>query len=414
MSAHDPIYILGWGQTDFARHMGREGVGPHSAIAEVCQEALGHAELTPTDIETGHVGNFTGELFNRQGQLGGILASVYPQWHGLPTARHEAACASGSVAIQAATAELLAGRYQTAMVVGVELMRHVGAAEAARYLGTAAWHGEEGQQARYLWPFMFSELADEIDRRHGLNDAYLRQWSALMFANAKRNPRAQSRDWSFDEPIQPDDDTNPVVEGRLRKLDCGRITDGAAALVLATPSYAARYAARRGQSLEQLPTLAGWGHRTATMRMRDKLRLSAGRPLVFPHVAACAEDARGRAGLRSVSDVDAFEVHDCFSVTGYMLVDHLGLTPPGRAFEAFDSGALEAKGSSPVNPSGGLIGLGHPVGATGVRMVVDAARQVSGVAGDCQIDGARWVQTLNLGGSATTVISYVVGRAGQP
>ena len=410
MSVTPPVYILGWAQTDFARHMGREGVGPYAAMAEVARDAVEHAALSPEDIETGHVGNFTGELFNEQGQLGGMLASAFPEWHGLPTARHEAACASGSVAIQAATAELLSGRYETALVVGIELMRHVGASDAARFLGTAAWHGEEAQGARFLWPFMFSELADEIDRRHGLDDAYLRQWSTLMFANAKRNPRAQSRNWTFEAPIRAEDATNPVVEGRLRKLDCGRITDGAAALVLATPSYAARHAARQGKSLEQLVTIAGWGHRTATMRMRDKLKRSADAPLIFPHVAVCADEARQRAGLGSVSDIDAFEVHDCFSVTGYMLVDHLGITPAGRAFEAFDAGAIELEGTAPMNPSGGLIGLGHPVGATGVRMVVDAARQVSGVAGEYQVEGANWVQTLNLGGSATTVVSYVVGR----
>jgi len=413
MNPTPPVYILGWDQTDFARHADRAGLGLLELVSEAAHGALEHADLPPEAVETAHVGNFTGELFSRQGQLGGFIASADPAWHGLPTARHEAACASGSVAIQAATAELDAGRYDVALVVGVEQMRHAGAQEAAEHLGVAAWTGREAQEARFLWPWMFAQLADEIDRRYGLDEAHLRQWSTLMFDNARRNPRAQTRGWKFDGPIEADDIANPIVEGRLRKHDCGRITDGAAAVILAGEAYAADYAAQRGLDLGDLARIDGWGHRTATMLMADKLALSEGQSLVFPHVAACAEDARKRAGVGRAADIDAFEVHDCFSITGYMLVDHLGLAPAGRAHEAFDSGALGMDGASPINPSGGLIGLGHPVGATGVRMLADAARQVTGDAGDYQVAGAKRAQTLNLGGSATTVVSYVVsgGRA---
>jgi acetyl-CoA C-acetyltransferase len=102
-------------------------------------------------------------------------------------------------------------------------------------------------------------------------------------------------------------------------------------------------------------------------------------------------------------------VHDCFTTTEYLAIDHLGLTQPGESWRAIESGETERTGRRPINPSGGLIGGGHPVGATGVRMTLDAARQVAGKAGDCQIDGATVVQTLNLGGSATTVVSFVVG-----
>ena len=103
------------------------------------------------------------------------------------------------------------------------------------------------------------------------------------------------------------------------------------------------------------------------------------------------------------------EVHDCFTITEYMALDHLGLTPPGQGWQAIEDGRIERTGALPVNPSGGLIGGGHPVGATGVRMVLDASRQVTGRAGACQVDGAHTFATLNLGGSATTVASFIVG-----
>ena len=102
------------------------------------------------------------------------------------------------------------------------------------------------------------------------------------------------------------------------------------------------------------------------------------------------------------------ETHDCFTTTEYMAIDHLGLTAPGQSWQAVEDGSIEPGGRCPVNMSGGLIGCGHPVGATGTRMLFDAARQVTGSAGDCQIEGAQRIQTLNIGGSCATVVSFVV------
>ena len=126
----------------------------------------------------------------------------------------------------------------------------------------------------------------------------------------------------------------------------------------------------------------------------------------LPVLAADLADA----GLGSWRDLDLVETHDCFTSTFYMAIDHFGLTPPGQSFRAIEDGTIARGGACPFNPSGGLIGLGHPVGATGVRMVWDLARQVSGRAGDCQVEGARRGASLNIGGSATTSVSVVVTR----
>jgi len=104
------------------------------------------------------------------------------------------------------------------------------------------------------------------------------------------------------------------------------------------------------------------------------------------------------------------ETHDCFAMTEYMAIDHLGLTAPGESWKAIEAGDIEIGGRLPINPSGGLIGCGHPVGATGVRMALDAFRQTTGTAGGGQVEGARNVQTLNIGGSTTTTVSLVIGR----
>ena len=120
-------------------------------------------------------------------------------------------------------------------------------------------------------------------------------------------------------------------------------------------------------------------------------------------------DALARAGFTSITDLDGLETHDCFSITEYMAIDHIGLTAPGESWKAIEEGRIGMDGDFPINPSGGLLGLGHPVGATGVRMLLDCAKQVTGQAGDYQIAGAKNMATFNLGGSTTTCVSFIVG-----
>ena len=162
------VSLLGGWQSDFSPNWARQGMDLADAFSEVVGQGLQAAALDASEVDTGHVGNFVGDLFAGQGLLGGFFGLVHPDFDGLPTARHEAACASGSVAILAATAEIEAGRYDLACVVGMEQMRNVSGLQAAQNLGAAAWAGHEFQDARYVWPAAFSDLAEEYDRRYGL------------------------------------------------------------------------------------------------------------------------------------------------------------------------------------------------------------------------------------------------------
>lgn len=402
-------YILGGWQSDFADNWTRRGWEIADAFAETVGEGLAAVDLEPDDIDVGHVGNFAAELFAGQGLLGGFFALAHPDFNGMPTARHEAACASGSVAILAAAAELEAGRYDLAAVVGIEQMRNVGAEQAAQHLGSAAWAGHEYLDTPFAWPKAFSDLAEEYDRRYGLDYRHLMRISEINFAHGKRNPNAQTRKWAFTpESFTANDEANPIVVGRTRKQDCGQITDGAAIVFLASQRRAAEYAAKHGIPLGRIPRIKGWGHHSSAIPFANKVRDSADQDYVFPQVRSAIEFARRRAGV-SLEQIDAVETHDCFAVTEYMAIEHLGLTAPGEAWKAIEAGDIEIGGKLPINPSGGLIGGGHPVGATGVRMLLDAAKQTSGRAGDYQVEGAKTVQTLNIGGSATTSVSLVVG-----
>ena len=405
-------FVLGGAQTDFARNWAREGASLAQLIAEPIQSALDDAQVEAGAIQVGHVGNFASEIYCGQGHLGGLVVEADPAFSGLPTSRHEAACASGSVAVLAAMADLESQRYDVALVVGVEMMRNVATATAVANLGAAAWVPAETDGIPMVWPEVFATLGDEYDRRYGLDDAHLRAIAASSFANARRNPLAQTRRWELPNGAFTDDDRdNPVVAGRLRRHDCSQITDGGAAVVLATEEFASEWATERGVNLEDVPRIVGWGHRTARMSYAGKLADSAGADYVFPHVRGAITDAFSRARIGSVDDLDAIECHDCFTTTHYMAIDHFGITEPGGSWKAIENGEVFADGSIPINPSGGLIGVGHPVGASGVRMLLDVARQVSDQAGGCQVEGARTAATLNIGGSATTTVSFVVRRA---
>ena len=406
-----PVYILGGYQTDFARNWTKEGKHIAALIRESVVGGLAATGLAASDIEVGHVGNFAAELYAMQGHLGAFLVDCDPAFCGLPTGRHEAACASGSIALLAASAEIEAGRYGCAMVVGVEQMKTVNPALGGDYLGTAAWYELEAKGVEFPFPKLFGRLGDEYDKRYGLADEHLAHISAVNYANAKRNPKAQTRTWYMSEDHACSTGKyNSTIGGRIKITDCSQVTDGAVSLFLASPEFATAYCKRRGLELASLPTIAGWGHRTAPLTFDDKVHESRDAEYVLPHTRRAITDALGRAGIADIWEIDGIETHDCFTTSEYMAIDHFGLTAPGESYKAIEEGVIDFDGKLPINPSGGLIGAGHPVGATGVRQMLDAYLQVTGNAGDYQVPGASTFAMLNIGGSGTTSCVFVVKR----
>lgn len=400
------VAIIGGYQSDFARNITREGGEISDLVGECVRATLDDAGVDPAQVETIHVGNAFGQLYTGQGHLGAMPATVVDELWGVPAMRHEAACASGSLAVLAAMAELEAGRYDCALVLGVEVEKSLPGPEAARTQVAAAWVGHETDDADPIWPAMFEQVAAEYDRRYGLSDEHLRAIGELNLRNAKDNPLAQTRAWSVTpESTMADDTANPVVAGRLRRNDCCQITDGAAGVVLVSDRWLAEHGDRSRAHI------VGWGHRTVGLPLAAKLARDGG-DVVMPHVRATITDAFARAGVSGVDDLDVIETHDCMTPSEYMAIDHFGITEPGQSWRAIEDGVLERDGAMPINPSGGLIGGGHPVGATGVRMLVDATAQVAGRAGECQVNGARRAATLNIGGSTATTVSFVVESAG--
>lgn len=411
-----PVYILGGAQTDFERNWTKEGKNEIALLKENIEDALNAARISYEEIENLNrqnrvacfVGNFIAEKYVDQGHLGALLTEVHPAFSGVPSARYEAACASGSAALDSAIAKIRSGDYDLAIVVGWELMKTVDTKVCGDYLGRAAYYRYEAEGIEFPFPKLFGKLADVMIKKYDLDEKRYMDclaWIAVNnYKNAKKNPLAQTRQWfmELEQASQRGTGTNPLIGGKLAVSDCSQVTDGAAAVILASEDYISSH------GLQQAAVVKGYGHRTAPFRFEQKLADSGKSDYVLKWTRRACMDAYQRAGL-CVDDIDVFETHDCFTSSEYMSLSCFGLTEPGKEYEAIESGRIALDGDKPVNPSGGLIGAGHPVGASGVRMFLDLYKQVRGTAGGYQIAGAKNGMMLNIGGTATTNYAFIVG-----
>lgn len=416
--SNSKVYILGGAQTDFERNWYKEGKGVVALLKEVIADGLKDAEIkldVMTELNKKNrigcfVGNFIAENYINQGHLGALLTEVHPIFYGIPSARYEAACASGSVALDAAITKIRTGDCDLALVIGFELMKTVTAREGGNFLGKAAFYEKEAAGIDFPFPKLFGKLSDEYIKKYELEEKRymeaLAKIAVINYENAKRNPMAQTRKWfmDFEQASNRGTNTNAFVGGRLAVSDCSQVTDGAAVVVLASERYVQKYV----QSKKQ-PIVKGYGHRTAPMQFKKKLEESKFSDYILPWTREAVNEAYNRAGM-TVADIDCFETHDCFTSSEYAAISAFGLTEPGDEYKAVENGMIAFKGSKPINPSGGLIGCGHPVGASGVRMFLDIYKQVSGKAGAYQIYKAKNAMMLNIGGSATTNYTFIVGQ----
>lgn len=411
------VYILGGAQTDFERNWTKEGKGMAALLKEVMADGLRSVGLSFDDVKELNknnrvacfVGNFIAEKYTEQGHLGAFLTEVDPAFYGVPSARYEAACASSSVAIDAAQTKIKSGDYDVAIIVGWELMKTVDSAAGGDFLGRAAYYDREGKGIDLPFPKLFGKLADETLKKYPELDEKrymdaLAKISVINYGNAKRNPLAQTRKWfmSYDQASMRGTDTNPFVGGKLAVSDCSQVTDGAAVVVLCSEKFISEH------SIAGKPIIKGYGHRVAPMLFEKKMADNERSEYILPWTRQAVLDAYRRSGL-TVNDIDVFETHDCFTSSEYAAISAFGLTEPGKEYEAVESGMIAFDGKNPINLSGGLIGCGHPVGASGARMLLDLYKQVTVTAGGYQVKNARNGMMLNIGGSATTNYVYIVG-----
>jgi acetyl-CoA C-acetyltransferase len=387
------VYILGGGRTDFKRNLKKEGKTIRHLITEAGKKAIEDAKIDPGEIQAGAVGNFNSGQFTKQLQLGAFIPEIDPKLRGIPTMHTEAACASGALSVLLGAQWIMGGLYDVVLVVGAEQQKTMSSLDGSDVLGAAAdYHNEKPEYGDFMFPKLFGRIAQ----------IYM----------DKLNPLAQMReaDLTLDCASQVSD-KNPSVAPPLKVSDCSQITDGSASIVLVS----GRYLEKLGRDKNKTPRMLGFGHTT------DYLPLDKKDAPTFSIARKAAEKAFSAANLKP-RDLNGADVHDCFSVTEVVVYEILGLAEPGKGGELARSGATalpqvrneKMRGSFafeiPVNPGGGLIGDGHPVGATGVRQVFEAYQHLTNQAGDRQIENAKRFLTFNMGGSLTTSVAMIWGR----
>jgi acetyl-CoA C-acetyltransferase len=407
------VYIIGGGRTDFKRNLKKEGKTIRDLITEAGRKAIADAKIAPSEIEAAAVGNFNAGQFTKQLHLGAFVPEIDPALHGIPTMHTEAACASGSLSVLLGAQWVMGGFHDAVLVVGAEQQKTMSSLDGSDVLGAAAdYHIEKPEYGDFMFPKLFGRIAQIYIEKYGASEDALSWVAYKNYAHARLNPLAQMRDadLTYDAASQVSD-KNPSVAPPLKVSDCSQITDGAAAVILVS----AKYLDRHGLDKSKFPRLLGFGSTT------DYLALEKKDAPTFSTATKAADKAFAMAGLKP-RDMHGVEVHDCFSITEICAYEILGLAERGKGAELAMSGATalpqvrneKVSGKIgweiPVNTGGGLIGDGHPVGATGVRQVLDAYQQLTGQSNARQIANAKKFLTFNMGGSLTTSVAMIWGR----
>jgi len=317
----------------------------------------------------------------------------------------EGACASGGLALASGLKSVLSGMADTVLVMGVEVQNTVKAIYCADFLAGAGWYdGERKEGHTYFFPGKFSDRAGAYGAKVGPQKAReaFAHWYRNAVENARFNPDAQEH---FNKVADLVAQGLTPPNGRsftdhLNLYDCSKVSDGAAAIIVASEEGWRRL----GLAREDVVEIAGYG------QMAANLTTPPPDPTEMTTCRLAADQAKAMAGI-GIEDVGVCEVHDCFTISGVLLTEALGMAKAGEGADAVISGLTRRTGQYPTNTGGGLVGYGHPTGATGVRMAVDLWRQLTGRAGGYQVDVKKDHGIMvSMGGNDKTVVSLVLKR----
>jgi acetyl-CoA acetyltransferase len=366
--------IVGTGITNFGMFVGTR---LRTLAATAADAALADAGLTPDEIDLVVVGNAAAGLLTGQEMIRAHTAMADSAVAGRPMLSVENACASSSTAIHLAALAVSSGSYETVLVVGAEKMTSTDRSLASKALATAV-DVELIDDETESGPTFMVIYANETQRymqRSGATELDLARVTAKSLRNGSINPIAQVREvMTIDQVLV----ARAIVEPLTRPM-CSSIGDGAAAVVITTPERARR----RGQ--EGVRILAS---SVGAARAGDAGDV----------VSRTAQAAYRQAGLQP-SDIDVLEVHDAVAPVELLIAEELGIAALNGAVALARDGAFDIDGSQPINPSGGLVARGHPIGATGAAQIVELADQLRRRAGPRQVDHPRIALAENAGGS---------------
>lgn len=384
-----PVSIIGIGSTSFGRHEGR---AIESLAAQAGADALKDAGIDRGTIGAVYLGNFISGPLNGQEVLAGLVADQLGLPN-VPCTKVEGACASGGIAFRHAWLAIATGQCDAALVLGAETMTHGSGAEVTAALNCAMDNRSDGASG-LTFPGLFGMAWRVHAERYGTTRKQVSAVVRKNKANGLRNPLAQmGADLSDDEIVQ-----SPMICDPLRLFDCCPVSDGAAALVLVASD---RIRDGTGMPVDIL----------ASVQTRGSARI-AGHPDLcsFDATVSAARRAYQMTGLQP-RDIDVVELHDCFSIAEVVDSEDLGLVPRGAGAGWAAEGRTAIGGDIAINPSGGLLAKGHPVGATGVSQLYEAVLQLRGRHPN-QVPDAAIAMTHNLGGTGVACTVNILKRPG--
>ncbi|MBI4861960.1 MAG: 3-ketoacyl-CoA thiolase [Candidatus Riflebacteria bacterium] len=354
------------------------------------------------------ISNFMAARFCRQGNLAALMPTIDPSLEFKPSTRVEGACGSGGLALYTGVKSVLAETADVVLALGVEVQNTVKAIYGADYLALAGHYATERKSGHaYFFPAKFSDRAGAYAQKYGRDRTRqaMAHWYVQAIEHARKCPKAQEHHNETKDLLAAGMTTpNPAafVE-ELNFFDCSKVSDGASAILICSEEGLVRL----GIPKEKAVLVRGIGQAQAdlTKGPRDLTELTTSKEAVRKAVEM--------AGV-AVKHLGVLEVHDCFTITGLLALEAIGVVPPGEAIDYVIAGKTRIGSELPTNCTGGLIGFGHPTGASGVRMAVDLWSQLTRQAGDCQANLAADRSLglmVSMGGNDKTTSAVVVQQA---
>lgn len=404
MTAGYNTISLGTGRKEFNPKKPRPGIEHYIKEAgQATVKKLGGAGK----VDEGVIGNFMACRFVKQAHLGAFMPIIDDELRYKPSLRVEGACASGGLALVSGIRSILSESADVVLAMGVEVQNTVKAIYGADILAGAGWFKERKDGHAYFFPGQFSNRAGAYFEKYGRDKA--RQAFAVWFKNAIENARLCPTAQEYENKVEDLiglalTEPNPKsFTDHLNVFDCSKVSDGASAIAICSEEGLAKAGIPKSEAVE----VVGWAQivENITEKPRDLTKLTT--------IEAAAKKALESAKI-SINDLATIEVHDCFSVAGILSVEALGFAKPGEGPDFVINGNTARNGKIPINTTGGLIGWGHPTGATGVHQAVTIWEQLTGKAGAAQIDIPKdkpYGMTINMGGDDKTVVAIVYKKA---
>ncbi len=379
----DRVAIVGMGCTKFGEHWNR---GASDLLVDAVQDAYGSAGIEPDNVDAYWLGT-TGS------GISGLTLSEPLKIQYKPVTRLENMCATGSEAMRNAAYAVASGAYDLVMAVGVEKLKDSGFSGL-----TGSAPPGDGTESGMTAPANFSLLAPAYAEKYGVDLETMRDvLTRIAYKNHYNGARNEKAQYQREVPVEKIN-SSPKIAGMLGIMDCSGVSDGAAAAVICRAEDAHKYN-DNPIFIKALSFVAG----PAEGAKRQDYDFTT-----FPEVVESARDAYEQAGIQDARDqISMAEVHDCFTPTELVLMEDLGFSPRGQAWKDTMDGRFDLDGDQPVNPDGGLKSFGHPIGASGLRMMYEMWLQLRGEAGERQIADPKLGLTHNLGGAPGRCVSFV-------